>query len=57
MDDVKDLVDKIRSGEVADAETLAAQIIRQKVDDQIDVVKGDVLRDPWGDGEESDDAE
>lgn len=57
MDDVKDLVDKIRSGEVADAEALASQIIRQKVDDQIDVVKGDVLRDPWGDGEESDDAE
>lgn len=57
MSDVKELVNKIRTGEVADAEALASQIIRQKVDDQIDAVKGDVLRDPWGDGKESDDAE
>lgn len=57
MDDVKDLVNKIRSGEVADAEALATQIIRQKVVDQIDAVKGDVLRDPWGAGKESEDTQ
>ena len=47
MTDVNTLVTKIVDGDMAGAEDLANSIIRQRVMDQIDGIKVDLLSNPW----------
>lgn len=50
--EVAQLVDRIMNGDVAGAEDLSNEILRQKVMDRIDDLRADVLNNPYQPSEE-----